>query len=428
MGNLRILFVTPYVPSPLRVRPYNLIKHLSAAGHRVTVMAVCTSHDEYADATTLAPLCERVETVRVPLGRSLWNCLRGLGSGLPLQALYSYSPVMAHRLALELDGRQAPRRDPYDVLHVEHLRGVLFGLHVTGLPRVYDAVDCISRLFEKVARMGATPVSRWRAAIDLQRTRRFEAELLGRFDHILTSSAADRDALTQLARRSAESSADAVAHAITVLPNGVDGQYFAPRDAPRAPATLVFAGRMGYHANVAAVLYFVREVLPLIWAQRPDVQLLVVGKHPARDVTALARRYGPRVRVTGYVPDMRPYIGRATVAVNPLLYAVGIQNKVLEAMAMATPVVTTPAGMTSLQARDGDELLVARDRREFARQVLRLLSDPALRQRLGDAGRRYVETQHDWTRVVSQLQHIYEYEVAAFRQRPLLYPPGSPQQ
>jgi glycosyltransferase involved in cell wall biosynthesis len=239
----------------VRVRPYNLIRQLAEKGHVVTVLAACASDREHADAVALQRHCARVETVRIPFQQSLWNCARGIAQRLPLQAVYSYSPAFARQLDAEVEGAAAP----YDVLHIEHLRAVLCGMRVTSLPRVYDSVDCISRLFEKTLQMSATPLSRLMAFVDLNRTRRFEGNLVGRFERILMASASDKASLAALGRQYDGTNAHSATDSISVIPNGVDLEYFAPHDAPRAPATLVFVGRMSYHANVAAVLYMGRS-------------------------------------------------------------------------------------------------------------------------------------------------------------------------
>jgi glycosyltransferase involved in cell wall biosynthesis len=188
----------------------------------------------------------------------------------------------------------------------------------------------------------------------------------------------------------------------------VDLDYFQPQ-AERAksePPTVVFTGKMSYHANVAAVLYFAKEVLPLIWAEEPYVRFLVVGKGPPETVRQLAT--DRRIDVTGYVEDLRPYLAQATVAVCPALYAVGIQNKVLEAMAMATPVVSTPAGCAVLAAKDGREILEAEGAEDLAAAVLSVVSDSALAERLSTAGRRYVESHHSWRAKAQRLVNVYE--------------------
>jgi glycosyltransferase involved in cell wall biosynthesis len=152
-------------------------------------------------------------------------------------------------------------------------------------------------------------------------------------------------------------------------------------------------------------LYVAGEIMPLIWRHRPEVKLEIVGKDPVREVVALAQN--PAITVTGSVPDMRPYLQRATVAAVPITYGAGIQNKVLEAMACATPVVTTPQAVTAISAVPGRDLLVAADAETLAEEILCLLSDPAMQRSIGYSGRTYVERYHDWRNIVAQLEGIY---------------------
>jgi glycosyltransferase involved in cell wall biosynthesis len=190
----------------------------------------------------------------------------------------------------------------------------------------------------------------------------------------------------------------------------VDLDYFAPLGKPRQPDTVVFSGKMSYHANTAAALDLVQKVMPGVWAERPGTLVWLAGKDPPQVLRALAE--DQRVTVTGTVPDLRPYLGRASVAVTPLRYGVGIQNKVLEAMAMATPVVTTPPTCRALQAEPGQHLLVGESAPGLAQAILSLLADDERRQHLGQAGRRYIEEHHDWDRIAVQLEAVYQEAVA----------------
>jgi glycosyltransferase involved in cell wall biosynthesis len=275
-----------------------------------------------------------------------------------------------------------------------------------GVPTVYDSVDCISLLFEQAARSGAQLRSRLMTAVDLARTRRYEAQLLTRYDRVVVTSRRDRDALEELACHYLPPAARAAP--ITVVTNGVDMEYFQPReDAGRRDGrTVVFTGKMSYHANVAAVLYFARDVLPHIWAQDPEVRFQIVGKNPPETVQQLAT--DGRIQVTGTVDDLRPYLSQAMVAVCPALYAVGIQNKVLEAMAMGTPVVSTPAGCAALAADESREVLIAEGEEALAAAILQVLADPALARCLSAAGRRYVEAHHSWEAGARRLVGVYE--------------------
>lgn len=393
---MRILYITPYVPSLIRVRPYNLIKYLSRRGHLVTVLSLQSTEQEERDADELRSCCHRVETVGLTKQQSALNCLKALPTMTPLQAAYCYSPAM-HRLI----GRVL-REEQFDIVHVEHLRGAHFGTTVARMPKVYDSVDCISLLFEKALHSAPSLASRLIAWLDLGRTRRYEGQLINRYDKVLVTSPQDKEALLEL---------DGCAHEqdqkkkIAVLPNGVDLEYFASANGDREPETLVFSGKMSYHANVAAASHLVQGVMPLIWARRPEVGLEIVGNHPPQTICALAQ--DDRVHVTGFVPDLRPYLARATVSVSPMQYSVGIQNKVLEAMATGTPVVASSQACSALTVRDGTHLLMADDPATFAEQVLRLLDDIALRQKIAMNGRNYVEERHDWRTIAGNLESIY---------------------
>ncbi|MDY7040503.1 MAG: glycosyltransferase [Chloroflexota bacterium] len=323
---MRILYVTPYVPSLVRVRPYNLIRCLARRGHQVTVLALQSSDSELADAEALREEGVEVETVPLPRWHSLVNCVRALPTHTPLQAAYCWSSAMEARLQVLM------AKSRFDLVHVEHLRGAHFGEVAGGVPRVYDSVDCISLLFDRTRRESPRWASRLMAQVELGRTRRYEDRLLAVYDSVLVTSPDDKVALERLA-----SSAKRDRRApIVVLTNGVDLDYFSPLDVPRDPESLVFSGKMSYHANVAAALYLAREVMPLVWARRTMATLTLVGQNPPSVIRALTS--DTRIVVTGYVPDMRPYLARAAVSVSPIRYGVGVQNKVLEAMAMSTPV------------------------------------------------------------------------------------------
>jgi sugar transferase (PEP-CTERM/EpsH1 system associated) len=398
---MKVLYVTAYVPSRIRTRPYNLIRALVRLGHRITLLtAAGTSPEEQKQADELRGWGLRVEIFPVPLMRSLDNCLRALPTREPLQAVYAYHPGMERRLSELL------RKETFDVVHVEHLRAARLVRAVTPTPAVYDSVDCISLLFEQAAQSGAQLRSRVMTTVDLARTRRYEARLLTRYNQVVVTSQRDKNALEELAHRFLPPHARPAP--ITVVTNGVDLDYFRPQDdtGQRDSRTMVFTGKMSYHANIAATLYFAREVLPRIWAQDPDVRFQIVGKDPPEAVRQLAT--DGRIQVTGTVDDLRPYLAQATVAVCPALYAVGIQNKVLEAMAMGTPVISTPAGCAALAAEESQAVLVSADEEKLAATVLRVLSDPALARRLSAAGRRYVETHHSWKAAARRLAGVYE--------------------
>jgi glycosyltransferase involved in cell wall biosynthesis len=284
-------------------------------------------------------------------------------------------------------------------------------------------VDCISHLYELGARAGATAMMRTIGMIEAQRVRVYEQAQLRRFAHVLVTSEQERQRLLYLldwdcnndcnncrewegnkGSRMGLQRQNQNQH-VAVVPNGVDQSYFTAYHGPRQAETLVFSGKMSYHANVAAALYLVEHILPRIWRKRPSVRLVLAGCDPPRILRRLSRN--PRIELTGYVPDLRPYIAQAQVAVCPLPYAVGIQNKVLEALALGTPVVASPCAIAGLQAVAGRDFLVADHPDAFALAVLHLLDSQPLRQRLASCGLDYVATNHNWESLIQKLTAVY---------------------
>jgi glycosyltransferase involved in cell wall biosynthesis len=238
------------------------------------------------------------------------------------------------------------------------------------------------------------------ALADIARTRRYEAAYLERFAQVLVTSPEDRWALKSLAVLAGQPTG-----AISVIPNGVDLDYFAPYEGRREAATIVLSGKMSYHANHSAAIFLLRQIMPLVWRERRDVRVMVVGASPAPAIHRFAA--DDRVSVTGYVPDLRPYLSLATLAVCSIPYGVGIQNKTLEAMALGTPVITSRQTTAALAALPGRDLLVADGPADFAAQILNLLVNPARQRALALAGRAYVEQHHAWHASLDRLEQVY---------------------
>jgi glycosyltransferase involved in cell wall biosynthesis len=341
-------------------------------------------------ASQLRGACAGVELVPLPVTRRLTNCAAAAVQGKPLQAAVCQSPELRLRF------RQLLETGCFDVVHIEHLRAADIVSSIPDeVPALFDAVDSISLLLERTLRSSHSLRQRLIACLELHRTRRFEAQVLRRFAAVIATAPDDARALEQLAS----------GIRVSVVPNGVDLDYFQPNGLAPEPATLVLSGKMSYHANISAALHFVREIWPLVRKSRPDVRLRIVGSNPPREVQRLAR--DTAISVTGHVSDIRSAVAGATLAVCPVTVKVGVQNKVLEAMAMGLPVVCTAIGAAGIDARPGHDFLVADTPVRFAQEVVRLLSDGALRNRLAVGGRTYVETHHQWNAAAHRLEELY---------------------
>ena len=401
---MNILFIVPYVPDLVRVRPYQLIRNLTSLGHQVSVATLWANNTERTALEKLKTDCHQVIAEHTNRWQILMSCAATLPTSKPLQAAYSWQPNLARQLKSLVN----QNNHQFDVIHVEHIRGSRYGLFLKSalkndnmkLPIIWDSVDCISLLFRQASKKSRNLVSRIITRFETNRTYQYERWLLGQFDRILVTSSLDKSAFESMHNMVNEQSK------ISVIPNGVDLDYFHPMGSGTCePATLVLSGKMSYHANTAMAMHLVHEILPLVWSQNPEVILWIVGKDPPQYIRKLAQN--PAIKVTGTVDDIRPYLQKATMAVAPIIYGTGIQNKVLEAMACGTPVIASSQAVSALSIHPDKDVIIANEPEMFAQLILDLLNNPDRQNEIGQAGRRYVEKNHRWKDITSKLIQIY---------------------
>jgi sugar transferase (PEP-CTERM/EpsH1 system associated) len=401
---MKIIFIVPYVPDKVRVRSYNLIRNLTLLGHQVSVATIWSTDAERSSLEQLKQHCHQVIAVPANRWRSLFSCIATLPTSRPIQSAYSWQPGLAKHLIALLNQDQRG----FDVVHVEHLRGSRYGLFLKSttdtknktLPIVWDSVDCISLLFRQASQKSNHLTSRLITHFETNRTYHYERWLLDQFDRILVTSSVDKSAFQAMRNL------DPGQSTISVVPNGVDLDYFHPLESgSRESTTLVLSGKMSYHANVAMALHLVHEILPIVWSRIPEVKLWIVGKDPPHSLRKLAQN--PAILVTGTVEDIRPYLQTATIAVAPITYGAGIQNKVLEAMACGTPVIASSQAVSALSIQPDKDALIAEGAVKFAQAIIELLENPNRRAEIGQAGRSYVEENHQWANITQQLVQVY---------------------
>ncbi len=384
---MRVLYLTNGFPFPLTsgyLRHYHLIREL-AAWHRITLLSVVGPSFRAEHVEALRPYTERVLTFRSS-GRGRSRAGKALAWGRA--TLLGQSPERAMRAAI----RQLLAEERFDAVLFsgKETLAAIDGLRTP--PVVADFTDAASlRLRGQIAVSGG--LRRLALYGKLIRVQRLERRILSRAAHGLFASARDRDALV-----------GGPHPAMTVVPNGVDTAYWQRRAPVLGQRTLVLTGAMNYAPNVDAALYLIRDILPLVQRELPDARALIVGHSPRPALVAEGQR--PGVTVTGFVDDVRPYLEQATVFVAPLRFGAGIQNKLLEALAMELPVIASPLAAQGLCTEDGAQppLRVASTPAEFAAAIcaeLRARADDPT----PDAGaRRFVTAHFDW-RVSAQRVH-----------------------
>lgn len=387
---MHILYLVPHVPNPTKIRSHFQVRGLLDAGHRVTVVTLNRSEIDSKNIVKLEQSGAKAISVKLSKYQSLWNAFKTLFSANPLQSMFMWSPELMTKIQAVL------KSDPPDVIHVEHLRMACYGIQfMKDWPTVWDAVDYLSALYHDGKQFSTNLITRQTFAIEAPRLQVYERRLSTQFPATLVISTKDQALFQENHPQPSQ---------IHYQPQGL------PISIPdvtveRDSKTLAITGTLNYHPNVASVHYFVRDILPFVQRQIPDIRLQLVGANPDESIQALTN---DTIKITGFVPSITEYLHRSTIALAPVSYGSGIQIKVLEAFLTATPLVATSTALRGLDVQHEREVLIADTPTDFANAVLRLLADPALRSRIGEAGRKYVEQNHDLQVTTAHLVEIYQ--------------------
>ncbi len=382
---MRILLasqMTPYLPccDGFRLIPANLIREFHRH-HAIHLISLSDGTESPQQLQWARSYCRTVITVPATRHGRLKEPLASLSGAMPA--------------ALVQATRTLIRQMRPDVAHLEGIALAPLAVHTAPrLPTVLSVHDSLSlryREFAKFAPNRASGLACWaRASL----ARRFERRWLRFADRIVATSSHDLEALARAVPR----------ESLGVIPNGVDLDYLSYQPHPTT-GRIVFTGNMSWAPNEDGAQYFTRHVFPLVQRECQAAEFWVVGADPSRRVRKLANVRG--IYVTGTLPDLRESIGGASVYVSPLRFGMGIKNKILEAMALGTPIAATPVSLSGTPLVDGRHLLVGESAPELARAVLRILGDPAFGQSLAIEARRKVEAEYSWASVASRFEEAY---------------------
>jgi sugar transferase (PEP-CTERM/EpsH1 system associated) len=392
---MKLLFITDHLPYPptdgWRIRVYAFLRGL-APRHAITLVSFSRMGEDVEAAGALRDLGVRVHVIQRSPRYSPVKLARGLVGRAAFPILNYYDERMTDVLA------QVTATESFDLVQAESLHTAQY-CGAFSAPVVLDLHNIESLLMKRYARRTSHPLKRFYAEVTWRKLAAYERRVCPALSHCLTCSDEDR-LLLQTA---------CGVDQVSVVPNGVDihsGEVPQHGSPCAHPPRIVFIGRMDYHANVDAVQWFCRDVFPRVRRARPDVLLQIVGGHPTAAVRRLA--CPGAVEVTGFVPDVRPYLINASAVVVPLRIGGGTRLKILEALAMGKAVISTALGAEGLEAMGGRDLLIANAADQFADHVIAVLSDPGLRSRLGADGRRLAVEKYDWNGIVRKLEKVYE--------------------
>jgi len=394
---MRILVISDHLPYPLiggdRIRIYNLLRRV-ADHHEVSLAALLESPDDIQGVSHLRQFCARVETAGYQQRSRLTKI-----SGFLHYALTGRPPelYLLHSEELESKIQRLIAATDFDIVQIEHAR---MGSYLNIIPQNKRRKSLLmfhNFTYQQYGRISQVE-RRWdrkiRTRLNSLAMLHWEPRYAERFNRCTTVSDIDRQLLLKYNPRLN----------VDVIPNGVDIRKYQSLAAENLSPALLFIGTMKYPPCVDAALFFCREILPLIRRTLNPVELWIVGRDPRPDVLRLD---GDGVHVTGRVEDVIPYYRQSAVCIIPLRAGGGTRLKILEAMALGRPVVSTTIGCEGLEVVDGEHLLIADTPAQFAEKTIRLLTDKNLYRRITMNARKLVETRYDWDAIARQLLSTY---------------------
>ncbi len=383
---MKIFVLLSRFPYPLekgdKLRAYNQIKQLSK-NHEIYLCAISDINVDKKYRNALDPFCKSVTIINIRKPGIALNILKAYINGKPLQTGYFYDRKAQQKIDILIE-KIKPDHIFCQLIRVSEY------VNTKNIPKTLDYQDVFSKGVERrshTASFYMKPILR----LEYKRLLKYENEVFDLFDNKTIISIPDRDLIPHNDKDK-----------IAVVINGVDTDFFKPMKIKKE-YDLVFTGNMGYPPNVNASLYLVKEILPLVRKQKPEITLTLAGASPHPDVKALESK---NVHVTGWVEDIREFYAKARIFIAPMQIGTGLQNKLLEAMAMKIPSITSPLANQALEAEPGKEILVGNSPEEFAEYIIKLLDDKKLSEKLADNGYSFVQNNYNWESATGKLEKI----------------------
>ena len=388
----KILLITPRFPFPViggdKLRIYNIVKYLSAF-YRFTLVSLYSTEEE-EKAEPEEGLFEKTYKIRQSKFRSGYNVIKHAAAGKSLQSGYFFNKKLKALIQL-----LAPE---HDVLFAHLVRTYEYVKDIKGIPMICEMTDAISSNYRLVKAVGGRSFKKIVFSFEQKRCLSSELECLRHFNKNILVSHHDREYLTGHLPHLSEK--------VDVITNGVDyRKYPYPRASVRK-GKIIFIGNMRTLQNADAACYFAREIFTKIYAGCPDSRFWIIGADPTPEVKALGKI--PGVFVTGKVDDITHYAQDAMVSVCPMRIGAGVQNKILESMAMGIPVVTSSLGLSGLMARDTRDVLVADTPDEYITKILRIHNDINMTRRLTENARACIENNYAWEKTLCSYKDLID--------------------
>jgi len=414
---MRILFLTQIVPYPPdagpKVKTWHVLRYLVDRGHEV-ILATFMRTEEEIHVATLRNLCAEVHPVLI-------NRSRLKDVGFWLRSHITGRPFLIERddnVAMRTLVSRLTTSHSIDAIHADQLTMTQFGFNRGALLDrtpylVFDAHNAVWTIVEQM-QQNTPGYLKPLLAIEARRIKHYEGMVVQNYDHTIAVTDVDRTYLLQARDTYLNSSYNdanqkniARSPMITTFPITVDTTQLQPIERQPDSNNIITLGTLHYPPNADGIRWFIREVFPSVRKHIPNVTLTIVGKNPPQDLVQLASSESQSITVTGYVPELKPYMEEAAGMVVPVRVGSGMRVRILEAFAQAMPVVTTTKGLEGIDARIGEDVLVEDTPSRFASAVVNLLDDKTLQAQLAINGRRIAQERYDWKVGLHGLEKVY---------------------
>ncbi|MBT4519735.1 MAG: glycosyltransferase [Halieaceae bacterium] len=375
----KVLFVLSRFPYPLtkgdKVRAYHQIRKLSESCD-VYLVALSDVHVSKKSIAALDPYCKEIHAFRLYYWTIIFSvCKFFLFTDKPAQVGYFFNKRIFEKICHTISVIQP------DHIFCQLIRTSEYVRKISGIPKTLDYMDALSAGMERREKY-APKLTRFLFKTEASRLRKYEHNICKSFDSCCIISEFDRELIFRSENKD-----------ITVLPNGIDADYF--HDLHRKiKYDLLFTGNMSYPPNVQSARYLVENIMPLIWEKRPDTSLLISGDNPEKSILKCK---SDKVNIEGWIDDIRESYSSSLIFIAPMLMGSGIQNKLLEAMAMNLPCITSKLANRALNAEEGSEILVGNNDKEYAEHIYTLLENEQIRIQIAKKGRKFVTDHFEWS-------------------------------
>ncbi|MDP1853764.1 MAG: glycosyltransferase [Candidatus Omnitrophota bacterium] len=392
---MKILFLTSRLPYPMnrgdKLRSFNFLSRLSKK-HSVTLLSFIESDKQLPYVEELKKYCDKVEVVKLSCWQSYLNCLLNIFSIRPLQVSYYNSKKMRDKV------KKIIASEKFDGIYIHLFRMAQFAEKIQGVSRILDLCDAVSLHMKRTIKFNRGIL--WPVyLLEYFRIKRYERKIIKKFNEVILISENDKKEI--LGGTSGPSN-------IHIVPNGVDYEYFKPSpiDNHKIPR-VAFLGYLSAFYNLDAVRYFYREIFPLIKERVPQIKFSIIGANCPAELKKIAREDNA-VELFCDVKDTRPFLNQSLLFVCPLRIGSGAQNKILEAMSMGLPVVTTSIGYSGIGALKDREIVVVDEPRAFAERIIDLINDGQLRNEISLNARRFIENNYRWEDSISKIENLLQ--------------------